>query len=278
MALDPSTYFIILPGQIGNGLSTSPHNTPPPFNMAAFPKVTIGDDVRAQHKLVKEHFGIDTLQLVIGWSMGAQQTYEWAVGYPDMVKRAAPIAGTAKGYPHNLLFNENLAAAIKTDPAWNNGWYTEPHAVHVGLRRQARIMAMQATCPEFYYQEAWRRAGFSSLEDFVVGLIEGYFLPMDPNDLLCQLWKWHHADVSSHTNGDLKQALARIKAKTFVMPFQEDMFFPVSDCEREQKLIPNSEFRPIPSPWGHFAMFGIFEEDKKAIDDRLKELLAVPVD
>ncbi len=67
-----------------------------------------------------------------------------------------------------------------------------------------------------------------------------------------------------------------IKAKTFVMPFAQDMFFPVYHCEREQKLIPNSEFRPIPSLWGHFAMFGIFEEDKKAIDDVLKELLAVP--
>src|SRR6266487_2817137 len=67
MALDPKKYFIILPGQIGNGLSTSPHNTPPPFGQAAFPKATIGDDVRAQHQLVTEKFGIETLQLVLGW-------------------------------------------------------------------------------------------------------------------------------------------------------------------------------------------------------------------
>ena len=40
----------------------------------------------------------------------------------------------------------------------------------------------------------------------------------------------------------------------------------------------NSELRPIPSLWGHFTMFAIFEEDKKAIDDLLKELLAVPVE
>jgi homoserine O-acetyltransferase len=136
---------------------------------------------------------------------------------------------------------------------------------------------MQATCPEFYRVEAWRRAGYSSLEDFLVGLIEGYFLPMDPNDLLCMLWKWQHGDVSKHTNGDLERALSRIKAKVFVIPFEQDMFFPVYHCEREQKMIPNSEFRPIPSLWGHFTMFGIFEEDKKAIDDVLKELLAVPV-
>jgi homoserine O-acetyltransferase/O-succinyltransferase len=36
MALDPDKYFIILPGQFGNGLSSSPSNTPPPFNQGAF--------------------------------------------------------------------------------------------------------------------------------------------------------------------------------------------------------------------------------------------------
>jgi len=49
-ALDPDKYFIIVVNQIGSGLSTSPHNTPPPAGMANFPRVRIGDDVRAQHK------------------------------------------------------------------------------------------------------------------------------------------------------------------------------------------------------------------------------------
>jgi len=36
--------------------------------------------------------------------MGAEQTYEWAVRYPDMVKRALPFAGTAKTTPHDFIF------------------------------------------------------------------------------------------------------------------------------------------------------------------------------
>ena len=35
--LDPRKYFIILPGQFANGFSSSPSNTPPPFNGGAFP-------------------------------------------------------------------------------------------------------------------------------------------------------------------------------------------------------------------------------------------------
>ena len=60
--------------------------------------------------------------------------------------------------------------------------------------------------------------GFSSLDDFVINFMYGYFSVMDPNDLLCMAWKWQRGDVGRHTGGDLRAALGRIKAKTFVMP------------------------------------------------------------
>ena len=137
-AIDPKEYFVIMPNQLGNGLSTSPHNTPPQDGgMGNFPEVNIEDDIRAQHRLVTEEFGIEELELVLGWSMGAQQTYEWAVRYPEMVKRAAPIAGTAKVTPHDRLFIDAHMEAIRSDPAWNDGFYDDPHAVITGLKRHA---------------------------------------------------------------------------------------------------------------------------------------------
>lgn len=70
MALDPSEYFIIVPNMLGNGLSSSPSNTPPPYDKARFPKVRVQDNVNVQHRLMTEHFGIEKLALVTGWSMG----------------------------------------------------------------------------------------------------------------------------------------------------------------------------------------------------------------
>lgn len=273
-ALDPDRYFIIVVNQIGNGLSTSPHNTPAPFNGPCFPKVRIGDDVVAQHRLVTKHFGIQKLALVAGASMGAQQTYEWAVRFPDMVLRAAPIAGTAKNTPHDFLFTQTLSDALTSDPAFRDGFYADQAEVHVGLRRQARLWAVMGLCTDFYKQERWRPMGFSSVEDFVTGFIEGTFLPMDPNDLLCMAWKWQRADVSRHTGGDLAAALGRVKAKTFVMPLSSDMFFPVADAEAEQALIPRSELRVLDTNLGHFGLFGVEPEYVAAIDKNLKELLA----
>ena len=60
MALDPAKYFIIVPNMLGNGLSSSPSNTPPPYDAARFPDVTFYDQVEQQHKLVTS-LGIETL-------------------------------------------------------------------------------------------------------------------------------------------------------------------------------------------------------------------------
>ena len=161
-ALDPDKYFIIVVNQIGNGLSTSPHNTPAPAGMANFPRVRIGDDVRAQHRLVTEKFGLESLALVVGGSMGAQQTYEWAVRYPDMVKRAAPIAGTARNTIHDFLFTETLVEAITSDPGFNKGFYASPADVREGLLRHAKMWAVMGWSTEFFQQNRHKALGFSS--------------------------------------------------------------------------------------------------------------------
>ncbi len=273
-ALDPEKYFILVVNQIGGGLSSSPHNTPAPGGMANFPHVRIGDDVRAQHKLVTDKFGLTMLALVVGGSMGAQQTYEWAVRYPGMVKRAAPIAGTARNTVHDFLFTEILVEAITSDPGYAKGFYRSPEDVREGLLRHAKMWAMMGWSTEFFQQNRHKALGFSSLDDFIVNFMAAYFAPMDPNDLLCMAWKWQRGDVSRHTGGDLRAALSRIKAKTFVMPMSSDMFFPPADCMAEWRLIPNAEFRPIETIDGHLALFGADPKAIAQIDSSLKDLLA----
>lgn len=276
-ALDPGKYFIVCINQIGNGMSSSAHNSPAPVAMADFPNVRIGDDVRAQHQLLTELYGIEELALVVGGSMGAQQTYEWAVRYPDMVKRAAPIAGTAKNTDHDFLFTQTLMDAITSDPGWHGGNYQSNTDVVNGLKRHAGIWSVMGLSTEFFQQEFWREFGFDTVEAFQTEFMEGLFCMMDPNALLTMAWKWQRGDVSRHTNGDLAAALGKITAKTFVMPIDEDMFFPPRDCEREQKLISDSEFRIINSICGHLGLFGAEPAFSEQIDKHLGELLACEV-
>lgn len=273
-ALNPDKYFIIVVNQIGNGLSSSPHNSPAPIAISDFPKVRIADDVRAQHQFITEKFGIKELALVVGASMGAQQTYEWAVRFPDMVKRAAPIAGTAKNTVHDFLFTDTLMEAITSDTGWNNGEYSSHTDVKEGLKRHADIWAVMGLSTEFYKQEKWKMFNVKTVEAFREEFLRPLFQAMDPNNLLTMGWKWQRGDVSRITKGDLKAALGRMKAKVFVMPIDEDMFFPPRDCREEQKLIKDSELRIIHSIAGHFAVFGAEGEDYfSQIDRHLNELL-----
>ncbi len=276
-ALDPEKYFIIVVNQIGSGLSSSPHNSPGPIGMSKFPSVRISDDVRAQHQLLTEKFGLSELALVTGASMGAQQTYEWAVRYPQMVKRAAPIAGTAKNTEHSFLYAQTLCEAVTADPGWNGGEYRSNADVVEGLKRQAHLWAVMGWSTEWFVQKQYAPLGFTDAQAFLTGFMEPFFAPMDPNDLLCMAWKWQRGDVSRLTAGDLAAALGRVTAKTFVMPIGTDMFFPVSDCAAEQKLVPDSELRILNNSGGHLALFGIDEDFKTQVDAALRELLAIPV-
>ncbi|EHR53523.1 homoserine O-acetyltransferase [Saccharomonospora amisosensis] len=278
-ALNPDEYFIVVIDQIGSGLSTSPHNASganAELTMSKFPRVRIGDDVVAQERLLREHFGIERLQLVVGGSMGAQQTYEWAVRFPDKVRRAAPIAGTAQNTPHDFLFAQVLCEAITSDPGFNGGEYASNADVVEGLKRHARIWAVMGFSTEFWKQEVWRALEFHTKEEFLEGFLEPYFTAMDPNDLLCMAWKWQHGDVARNAEGDLAAALGRITAPMFVMPINEDMFFPVRDCRAEQEMVKGSELRVIDDVLGHLALFAVAPTYMPQVDRHLGELLARP--
>ncbi|QXJ23081.1 alpha/beta fold hydrolase [Actinomadura graeca] len=275
MALDPARYFIIVPNMLGNGLSTSPSNTPPPYDRARFPNVTMYDNVEAQYRLVTEHFGIERLPLVTGWSMGAGQTYQWAVSHPEMVERIAPFCGSSNTSYHNKVFLEGVKAALTADAAFEGGWYTSPPTR--GLRAAARVYAGWGFSQAFYWDRLYEKLGYSSLEDFLVGFWEGFFLDdRDANNLLTMLWTWQNADVglTPGFNGDTKAALASIKAKALVMPAEKDLYFPPEDEAWAVQHIPGAELRVIPGVWGHFAGHGSNPEDTAFIDAALTELLA----
>jgi homoserine O-acetyltransferase/O-succinyltransferase len=274
MALDPQTYFIIIPNMFGNGLSSSPSNTPQPYNQARFPHVTFYDNVRAQHQLVTDRFGIEKIALVVGWSMGAGQTYQWAVSYPQMVDRILPFCGSARTSLHNIVFLEGVKAALQADAAWQGGWYDRPPTT--GLRAVGRVYAGWGLSQAFYREKVYLHQGYSSLEDYLVEFWEGFFLKKDANNLLTMLWTWQNGNIGNTPgfDSDFEKALSKIEAKAIVMPAEMDLYFPPEDNEYEVKFMPNAEFCAIKSVWGHFAGGGVNPTDTEFIDRHLNALLA----
>lgn len=259
----------------GNGLSSSPSNQPQPYDGPRFPNVTLYDNIKAQYKVLTEQLNVRTVECVLGWSMGAQQTFQWAAQFPDLIKSIVPFCGSAKTSLHNIVFLEGPKSALTADSAFADGWYKEPPTK--GLRAFARVYAGWGFSQAFYREKIFEtNLGFGSLEDFLVGFWEGYFLKKDANNLLSQLWTWQHGDISANElyNFNFEKALQAIKSRAIVMPGSHDLYFPPEDNEAEVKHMPNAKLLPIPSIWGHWAGGpGTNPTDVKFIDDVLKEFL-----
>jgi len=273
-ALDTNRWFVIVPNMLGNGVSSSPSNVGPPHGGASFPHVTVYDNVALQHRLLTERFAITHLPLVIGFSMGAQQSFQWAVSYPDMVERCIPICGSARTAPHNLVFLEGVTGALRSDPAWNKGLYTEQPTA--GMRLMGRVWAGWGASQTFYREHLYRQLGFTSLEEYIVREWEDGFTQGDANDLLAMAWTWQHADVGATPglDGDFERALGRITARTIVMPCVTDLYFPPEDSAIEVKHIAGAELRTIPSTWGHQAGGGADPAAAAFIEAAIRESLA----
>lgn len=274
-ALDPEKYFIVVPDTLGNGLSSSPSNTPAPNDGNRFPNVTIHDNVAQQHRLMTEKFGIEKLRLAIGWSLGGAQAFEWAAAFPDMVRRLFAFQSAARTSRHFYLFFDSVRAAIELDADFKDGFYEQ--APQRGLRVAARIYAAWGFSQGFFRERLDESAlGYASIEDFLVDFWEGWFLKRDANNLLAQIWTGQHADISANDRyqGDLGKALGAIKADTIVMPASSDLYFPVEDAAEEANQISNGELRVLQSHWGHVAGEGLNERDTNMIEAAITDLLA----
>ncbi|MGJ7490909.1 alpha/beta fold hydrolase [Variovorax sp. ZT4R33] len=276
-ALDPSKYFIVIANLFGNGLSSSPSNTPWPDVGTRYPDVTYYDAVHVQRRMLAELWGIERVALVYGWSMGAMQAYHWAALFPDAVDRIAVVCGAARCAPHNRVFVEGAAHALMADPAYRDGAFTERPVR--GLRAMGRVYAGWALSQTFYREEMWRRLGASSLEDYLVSHWETTFARRDPADLLAQFRTWQMGDISANDlyGGDLTKALGAIRARVLLMPGDHDLYFQVDDNRLELPHLRHGDLQPIPSVWGHRAgnPSSVHQpEDRAFIETRVKALLA----
>ena len=143
-ALDPKKYFIICSNVLGGCKGTTgPKSINPstgkPYGID-FPVITIKDMVNVQKKLIN-FFNIERLYAVIGGSMGGMQVLQWIISYPNMVKKAIPIATTATSSPQQIAFNEVGRQAIVKDPDWQHGEYYKNNMAPESGLSIARMMA-----------------------------------------------------------------------------------------------------------------------------------------
>ena len=275
-ALDTSQLFLVATELFGNGHSSSPSNTPEPYHGPRFPVTTIRDNVEAAHQLLTQELHITHLRAIIGFSMGAQQAFQWAVSYPNFADRIVATAGTAKTYPHGFVRLEGQIAALTADAAFQNGDYTSPPKK--GLEAFGIVWTAWLFSQEWWRKELWREGAkpgttFESvLNDFRTNFIPG----ADANDLILQARTWEKHDVGATPGfgGDVGRALGSIKVPFLYMPSETDLYFPIGDARYEAGFMHTVTLTPIPSLWGHTAGAGGSPADEKFLNETIGRFLS----
>jgi homoserine O-acetyltransferase len=274
-ALDPARQFLITSELFGNGRSSSPSNTPEPFHGPRFPVTTIRDNVEAVHQLLTRELGVRHLEAVIGFSMGAQQAFQWAVSYPDYMDRIVATSGTAKTYGHGIVRLESEITALTTDQAFQGGDYKEEPVK--GIQAFSLVWTAWLFSQEWWREELWKSeeppgTTFAQVMDhYKTSFIPG----ADANNLILQMHTWEQHDVGATPGfgGDVGKALGSIKAQVLYMPSATDLYFPVEDARYEAPFIPHCTLLSIPSLWGHPAGAGASPADEKFLNQNIAAFL-----
>jgi homoserine O-acetyltransferase len=199
--------------------------------------------VAAQRRLLREVFGVERIPLIYGWSMGAQQAYQWAVDHRDQVERICCVGGTARTSPHNRLFLLSLRQALTSDRHWNGSGFDGPP--EQGLRTFALIYASWAASQPFF------RTITEPVEEHVQRQWLPHYQRHDPSDLIAMLDTWLAHDVAG--GGDLAHTLSGIQAQAAVVGCSHDLYFPPADLAADAAAIPAARFHLIESELGHRA-------------------------
>ena len=279
--LDSSRYFVVVPNMIGNGLSTSPSNTPA---LRPFPLLTVADNVRLQAQLL-QRLRVPRVALCYGYSMGAQQALHWAAAHPATVERVLASCGTASCQPYNAVFLEGLLAVLGPEGALTAPGVA-PETRQAALSAFGRVYAGWGLPAEWYRRRLWAQHGYTSLQDFTARSWEAWTTNAQPDDLRAMLRTWRAANVGGREDatGSIDvaaeaEALGRITARCVYMPGEGDRYFPIEEARAEAALVRGAEVVPLSAEWGHRAGDPYRpgqEADARLIRETVQRLLAAP--
>ncbi len=268
--LDSEKYFLICSNVLGGCKGTTgPSSINPKTGHEYgidFPVITIKDMVDVQKVLV-DSFGIKQLYAVIGGSMGGMQVIQWTISYPDMMKKAIPIATTARSSPQQIAFNEVGRQAIFSDPCWNGGdYYSTGKIPRNGLSLARMIAHITYLSDESMYLKFGRDLqdkdeisyDFSldfQVESYLHHQGESFVKRFDANSYLYITKAVDLFDVA--VNNSVVEGFKDVKAKIEVISVDSDWLYPTEQSTEIVAALNANDvevsFSEIKSSYGHDA-------------------------
>ena len=253
--IDPENYFIVCANIIGSCYgSTGPASINPETGIPYFidfPFITIRDMVKA-HQLLRQHLGIEKIQLMVGGSMGGYQALEWSVMEPELIDRLFLLATSAKETPWGIAIHTTQRLAIEADATWG---HRSVNAGEKGLKA-ARAIAMLT----YRNYETYKQTQTDPDENKTDHFRASSYIDHQGNKLTRRFNAYSYWFLSkamdSHNLArnrarDIPSILKTIKHKTLIIGINNDILCPVQEPELLAEHIPDSTLFLINSLYGH---------------------------
>ena len=267
--IDTNKYYVIFLDALGLWGASKPSDG---LGMK-FPKYSVFDCVQANYRLLKDGLGVAKVKLSTGASMGALQSYIWAVLHPDFVEAIMPIAGATAMDPAPRWLFQLMTAAMQSDPVWQNtkgNYYHLPKEKHPnkGMMFGWSVLGQTGLTFDLRNKQPWD----------VVKKEVFYWQPKgDEGANLVS--KWKDFDVNDllyrnmgQDNFNINDQLQRIKAKTMIVQVKTDQWLRYAMAEESVKKIPGAKLVGYDHPLAHYAAFAAFAVMKNEVAVFFKEI------
>ncbi len=272
--IDTNRWFVVCPNSLGSCKgSTGPASINPvtgALYRLGFPELSIEDIANAAHALV-EGLDIERLACMIGCSMGGMSALAYALLHPRSARAQINISGAVQSLPFSIAIRSLQREAIRLDPKWNEGAYSDESYPESGMR-MARKLGVITYRSSLEWSGRFGRVRLESdhrdddepfglefqVESYLEGHARRFVRQFDPNCYLYLSRSMDWFDLTEYGDGDAAAALQKIVLeKALVIGVETDILFPLQQQEQLADGLraggADVLFAPLPSPQGHDA-------------------------
>jgi homoserine O-acetyltransferase/O-succinyltransferase len=277
--IDTDRWFVICVNSLGSCKgSTGPASINPATGQAyrlSFPDLSVEDGADAALHVIRS-LGIERLACVIGNSMGGMVALALLQRSPAIAHSHINISGAARALPFSIAIRSLQREAIRLDPNWNNGDYTDEVYPEAGMR-MARKLGVITYRSALEWDGRFGRVRLDSdrrlgddpfglefeVESYLEGHARRFVRRFDPN---CYLYLSRSMDwfdlgeawSTEQAHGTCEQGLSQLQLdRALAIGVHTDILFPL---QQQQEIADgllaggvDARCLPLPSPQGHDA-------------------------